>query len=95
MLTKCIDAAMRKAHYELIEDGTYFGTIDGFDGVWGNAPTLEECRDELQSTLEDWLLLKLWLQDTGFPTLGRLSIKPPKLLTRRGSDDQTLARKAS
>jgi|RhiMethySRZTD1v2_1073278.scaffolds.fasta_scaffold1429048_2 predicted RNase H-like HicB family nuclease len=95
MLTKYIEAAMRRAHYELIGDGTYFGTIEGFDGVWGNAPSLEECRDELQSTLEDWLLLKLWLQDTDFPVVGRLTIKPPKLLNRRGSDNQARARKAS
>jgi hypothetical protein len=40
MLTKYIEAAMRRAGYEKIEDGTYFGTIPGFQGVWGNAKTV-------------------------------------------------------
>jgi hypothetical protein len=29
--------------------------------VWAEGETLEECREELQSTLEDWLLLGLQL----------------------------------
>ncbi len=61
MLTNYIQAAMHQAHYELIEDGTFFATIPGLEGLWANAPTLEECRDELQSSLEDWLLLGLKL----------------------------------
>ncbi len=86
---------MKRAHYELIEDGSYFGTIEGFDGVWGNAVTLEECREELQTTLEDWLLLKFWLQDDDFPVLGKLHLKRPRFVTRRGSDNPTRTRQAS
>jgi predicted RNase H-like HicB family nuclease len=33
-------------------------------GLWAEGPTLEECREELQSTLEDWLLLGLQLGHT-------------------------------
>jgi predicted RNase H-like HicB family nuclease len=57
MLTDYIAAAMKRATYELLEDGTYFGRIPGFKGVWGNAKTLEDCRRELQETLEGWLIL--------------------------------------
>jgi predicted RNase H-like HicB family nuclease len=57
MLTDYIAAAMKRAKYELLEDGTYFGRIPGFKGVWGNARTLEDCRRELQETLEGWLIL--------------------------------------
>ncbi len=46
MLTKYIEAAMKRARYELIEDGTFYGSIPGFDGVWANAATLEGCREE-------------------------------------------------
>ena len=60
MLTAYITAALRKAHYELLSDDEgYFGTIQGLDGVWAQAASLEECRDELQEVLEEWLVLGL------------------------------------
>ncbi len=59
MITEYIQAAMKKAHYELIEDNTFVGTIWGLQGVISNAETLEACRSELQSVLEDWLLVSL------------------------------------
>jgi predicted RNase H-like HicB family nuclease len=55
MLTANIDAAMARARYKIIEDGTYFGEIPRLQGVSANAKTLEECRRELQEVLEDWL----------------------------------------
>jgi predicted RNase H-like HicB family nuclease len=57
MLTEYVAAAMKRAKYELLDDGTYFGRIPGFKGVWGNARTLEDCRRELQETLECWIVL--------------------------------------
>lgn len=60
MLTVYIQAAMRLAKYEILkDDGSFYGEISGFQGVWANAETLEECRDELMETLEDWLTLRL------------------------------------
>lgn len=54
MLANYIRTAMKKAHYEiLLDDGTFYGEIPGFDGVWANADTLEECRDELVEVLEN------------------------------------------
>ena len=59
-MTKYIQAAMERAQYEILpEEGSYFGCIPGFDGVWANAATLEACRQELAEVLEDWLLLGL------------------------------------
>ena len=58
MLTDFIQAAMKRAEYEIIEDpNPYFGRIPGCKGVWATAPSLEACREELQSVLEDWLAL--------------------------------------
>ncbi len=60
MLTAYINAAMRKARYEILPDGEgYFGTIDGLQGVWANADTLEACREELREVLEEWIVLGL------------------------------------
>lgn len=59
MLLNYIQAAMRLAKYEILEDGKYYGEIPGFDGVWAQDDNLEACREELQSALEDWLVLGL------------------------------------
>lgn len=60
MLTEYIAAALKKARYEILpDDGSFYGSIEGFDGVWANSPTLEECRAELQEVLEDWLLISI------------------------------------
>ncbi len=59
MLIAYIHSAMRLAEYEILEDKQYYGEIPGFDGVWAQAQNLETCREELQSALEDWLILGL------------------------------------
>ena len=60
MLTNYIQAAMRQAKYEILsDDGSFYGEIPDFKGVWANASTLEECREELQSALEDWILVRI------------------------------------
>ena len=59
MLITYIHSAMRLAKYEILEDGHYYGEIPGFQGVWAQADDLETCREELQSALEDWLVLGL------------------------------------
>jgi predicted RNase H-like HicB family nuclease len=59
MLITYIQNAMKLAKYEILENGQYYGEIPGFQGVWAQADNLETCRDELQSALEDWLILGL------------------------------------
>jgi predicted RNase H-like HicB family nuclease len=60
MLTGYLQGAVRRARYEVIEDdGTFYGAIPGLDGVWGNAPAMEACRQELESVLQEWLLFRL------------------------------------
>jgi predicted RNase H-like HicB family nuclease len=56
-LTDYIEAAMQEAQFELMENGDYFGSIPSCQGVWADAPTVEECRTELRSVLEDWMLV--------------------------------------
>ena len=59
MLTDYIRGAMHQAIYEILsDDGSFYGEIPGFQGVWANASTLEACREELQSALEDWILVR-------------------------------------
>ena len=60
MLTQYIQAAMRKATYEVLGNNEgYYGKIPGLRGVYSNAKTLAKCRDQLQEVLEGWILLNL------------------------------------
>ena len=49
-----------EARYELLpEDGSYYGEIPSFHGVYANATALESCREELREVLEEWILFRL------------------------------------
>jgi predicted RNase H-like HicB family nuclease len=62
MLAKLIDEAMDRAVYEIIEgEGTFWGEIPGFQGVWARHANLESCRRELREALSDWIALRLRL----------------------------------
>jgi predicted RNase H-like HicB family nuclease len=61
MITAYIQAAMAQAHYEILEDSTFYGEISSFQGVFANADTLEACRNDLQEVLEGWIILGLRL----------------------------------
>ena len=52
MLTKHIRSAMALAKYEILSDGTFYGEIPGFQGVYATEETLEACREQLQEILE-------------------------------------------
>lgn len=60
MLMDYIRSALRQARYEILsDDGSFYGEILGFDGVYANADTLEACRDELEEVLEEWILFRV------------------------------------
>lgn len=78
MLTKYIQAAMRRAQYEILEDDkTFYGHIPGIQGVWANEPTLEACRQELESALEDWILYGLH-HKLPIPVLDEIDLNQPQ-----------------
>lgn len=56
MISEYILKKLKQAHYKFLKDGSYFGEIPGLKGVWANAKNLEDCRKELKSALEDWIL---------------------------------------
>ena len=60
MLTRYISGAIAKAKYEILpDDGTYYGDIPGFEGIYANAATLEACREEIIEVLEEWILFRV------------------------------------
>ena len=60
MLADYTRAAMRRARHKILSDnGTFYGEIPGFAGVYANAETLEVCRQELEEVLEAWMLFRI------------------------------------
>jgi len=64
ILTGYIENALVQAEYDKLEDGTFSGRIPSCKGVIAFGKTLRECEYELQSTLEDWILVGLKLGHT-------------------------------
>ena len=61
MLTNYIRNAMKRAKYEILpDDGSIYGEILGFEGVYANADNLEDCREELEDVLGEWILLRVY-----------------------------------
>jgi len=74
MLFEYIQKSLEKAQYKLLDDGTWFAEIPGFEGVWANARTVEGCRNELREVLEEWLVLKIGDRDP-IPEIEGVKIK--------------------
>ncbi len=64
VLTDYVESALLRATYDKLEDGTYAGTIPACPGVVSFGADLGACKDELRSTLEDWVLVGLKLGHT-------------------------------
>jgi len=74
MLINYIQSALRKAKYEILEDdGSFYGEIPGFQGVYANAETLEACRDELAEVLEEWIFFRI-SRNLTLPTVDGLQL---------------------
>ncbi len=73
MVTEYIREAMKLPHYEEMENGRFFATIPGLQGLWAEEATLETCRAELRSTLEDWIALRLRFGDR-LPVIGGVNL---------------------
>ena len=75
MLMEFIQAALAGARYEILpKDKSYYGEIPKCRGVWAKAATLEQCRSELQSVLEEWILFRVE-RGMSLPTIGGISLK--------------------
>ena len=74
MFAEHLKAAMDKATYEIIDDPTpFYGEIPDLRGMWATGRTLESCRDNLMSALEDWIAFRL-RTGRSIPAIGGASI---------------------
>ena len=89
MLTNYISSAMRRAKYEILADeGTFYGEIPGFDGIYADTVSLEACRDELEEVLEEWILFRV-SRNLPLPVVDGI-----ELTTKKSSDASARTRQA-
>jgi hypothetical protein len=51
--------AMRFARFEVLDDGEgCYAEIPLCQGVFSNAPTLADCRDQLAEVLDEWIFFR-------------------------------------
>lgn len=73
VLSDYVGQGMAQAVFDKLEDGTFSGRIPACQGVLAFGSSLRECEDELQSTLEDWILLGLRMGHH-LPVLGGIDL---------------------
>jgi predicted RNase H-like HicB family nuclease len=75
MLLDYINAAMHQAKYEILsDDGTFYGEIPTFEGIYANADSLEACREELAEVLEEWILFRV-SRNLPLPTIDGIELR--------------------
>ena len=75
MILKYMREAMKCAKYVILpDDGTFYGEIPAFRGVYANEKTLEECRQTLREVLEEWLLFRI-AQGLPIPVINAVGIQ--------------------
>lgn len=73
MLLEYINQAMSIAAYDKLEDGSFFGKIPQCPGVVAFGETLYKCQQELRSSLEGWLIVKIRHGDK-LPVINKINL---------------------
>ena len=74
MIIRYIEQALRRAHYEQVEDGAFCATVRGLRGVIATGRTLEECRDQLAEVVEGWVLVRI-ARGLAIPKIGGVTVE--------------------
>jgi len=59
MFSEYIQAALKLAEYDTLEDGSYVATVEGLRGVIAIGDSIEECRRDLIEVIEGWIALRM------------------------------------
>jgi len=74
MIRAYLDAALSRAKYTQLEDGSYGVEVRGLRGVIATGSTLEECRKSLAEVIEAWVLVRV-SKGLDIPALGAARIR--------------------
>jgi len=70
VLTEYLSAAMRHAEYERLDDGHRYAHITDLPGLWASTKTVEDTRNDVFSSLEDWLYVNAYVAQSKLPEFG-------------------------
>ncbi|EKD26977.1 MAG: hypothetical protein ACD_79C00949G0006 [uncultured bacterium] len=73
ILSDYIESALAYAEYDKLEDNTFSGRIPPCKGIIAFGQTLKECEVNLQSTLEDWILIGLKMRHK-LPVINKVNL---------------------
>ena len=59
MFAEYIAAALRRAKYDALENGSFMATVEGLPGVIATGKTIEERREDLIEVIEEWITIRL------------------------------------
>ena len=74
MIRKYLDAALSRAKYTMLEDGSYTAEVRGLRGVIATGRTIEKCRAALEQVIEEWVLVRV-SKGLRVPALGNAEIR--------------------
>lgn len=78
MIHEYLDMALKRAHYEIIDDEEpFYGEVPELQGVWASGRTLEECRSKLSEVIDGWVLVRL-SRGLPIPEIEGVRIVPPR-----------------
>jgi predicted RNase H-like HicB family nuclease len=69
-----VEAALRHATLERLEDGLHYAEVPELPGVWAQGDSAFAALKELREVVEDWVVLKLRYGDHDFPALGSIRL---------------------
>lgn len=67
-------AALRQVSTEQLDDGTWYASLPGFQGVWADAPTEDNAKADLAGVLREWVSLKIGSGDTDLPVVDNIDL---------------------
>jgi predicted RNase H-like HicB family nuclease len=73
MLIEYVDKAMSKVVFDKLDDGAFTGKIPQCPGVVAFGESLYQCEQELRSSLEGWLIVKIRHGDK-LPVIGKINL---------------------
>jgi predicted RNase H-like HicB family nuclease len=59
MFSDYIQAALKQAKYEILDNGSYVATVEPLPGVIATGKTIEDCREDLIEAIEEWVTIRL------------------------------------
>ena len=77
MIRQYVEQALRRAHYDKLEDDTFCAEVPDLRGVLAIGDTLEECRDHLAEVVEEWVLVRV-AKGLAIPPLGEIEVRVQK-----------------